>query len=61
MIKLKLITSFILCFYSAFAQNINDISIEKIDSIQSNILNEQQKIWVSVPKKLLQQVIKNIL
>lgn len=51
MIKLKLITSFILCFYSAFAQNTNDITIGKIDSIQSHILNEQRKIWISVPKK----------
>lgn len=32
------------------AQNSNDIIIGKVDSINSNILNEQRKIWIHVPE-----------
>jgi predicted alpha/beta superfamily hydrolase len=36
-------------FQSTKAQTDNKITIGKIDSIQSNILNEKRKIWVYVP------------
>ncbi len=37
------------CLFNANGQNISDIIIGKIDSIDSKILNEQRKVWVYVP------------
>ena len=47
----KISTIILLCFclYSMNGQN-NDIVIGKIDSLNSNILNEQRKIWVYTPE-----------
>ncbi len=47
----KLFFFLLSAFFSinAFAQKDNQVTIGKIDSIQSTILNEQRKIWVYVP------------
>lgn len=36
-------------FFTVSAQQSNDITIGKIDSISSTILNEQRKIWLHIP------------
>lgn len=47
----KLILSVLTAFFSicVLAQKDNKVTIGAIDSIQSKILNEQRKIWISVP------------
>ncbi len=47
----KSILSILAAFFSvyAFSQADNKVTIGTIDSIQSNILNEQRKIWIYVP------------
>ncbi len=43
------IVSFILTFYSTQCQTSNSIVIGTVDSLQSEILGEQRKVWVYVP------------
>jgi hypothetical protein len=40
-----------LCLLTVNAQNKTDITIGKIDSLNSTILNEQRKIWIHVPEE----------
>ncbi|WP_299366340.1 alpha/beta hydrolase-fold protein [Winogradskyella sp.] len=47
--KICLVFVLCLCFHSLIGQNGNDISIGKIDSFDSKILNEKRKIWIHVP------------
>lgn len=47
--KFQFILLFCLCYLSGFTQSNSQIVIGTIDSIESNILNEQRKIWVYVP------------
>ncbi|NQY30157.1 MAG: alpha/beta hydrolase [Flavobacteriaceae bacterium] len=49
--KISLIYLLCICFYTINAQNSNDIVIGKIESIHSNILNEERKIWIHVPEE----------
>ena len=48
--KINLVCFLCFCLYNVNGQNSNDIVIGKIDSINSNTLNEQRKIWIHIPE-----------
>ncbi len=50
--KLKLLFSCLFIIALANAQNDNKIVIGTIDSVYSKVLNENRKVWVSVPERL---------
>ena len=61
--KYKLLFISFLLLSSVYAQNTdNKIVIGKIDSVYSNIIGEQRKIWVYVPQEVMTQyLVKNII
>jgi len=48
--KIQLIFILCFCLNYIYGQNSNDITIGKIHTIDSEILNEKRKIWISIPE-----------
>jgi len=58
--KVIILSLFIsISFSTLFAQNENQIIIGSIDSLYSNILGEQRKIWVHIPQSAERSSLKN--